>query len=121
MQEHSITRFIGIPDHKPSDFCFLDESGRSTENDEEVKEVVVELTRVNRNFRCPCGRTFITYYDVTDRFVRDLPWGPWKKVSLLVPRFRVDCPECGVTTEQLDWITPRRRHTKRLADAVASA
>ena len=121
MQEHSITRFIGIPDHKPSDFYFLDESGQSTQDDERVKEVVVELTRVNRSFRCPCGRTFITYYDVTDRFVRDLPWGPWKKVSLLVPRFRVDCPECGVTTEQLDWITPRRRHTKRLADAVAWA
>jgi len=82
---------------------------------------VIELSRVNRNFRCPCGRSFITYYDVTDRFVRDLPWGPWKKVWLLVPRFRVDCPTCGVTTEQLDWIAPRRRHTKRLADAVAWA
>lgn len=107
MQEHSIRRFIGIPDHKPSDVYFLDENGQPTQDDEQVKEVVIELSRVDRNFRCPCGRSFITYYDVKDRFVRDLPWGPWKKVWLLVPRFRVDCPTCGVTTEQLDWIAPR--------------
>lgn len=121
MQEHSITRFIGIPDHNPSNFQFLDTDGMTTEKDEEVEEVVVELTRITRNFRCPCGRTFSTYYDFTDRFVRDLPWGPWKIVWLLVQRFRVDCPDCGVTTEQLDWIAPRRRHTRRLADAVAWA
>ena len=121
MQEYSTTRFIGIPDHKPVDYHFLGEDGQTTEDDAQVKEVVVELMRTGHRFRCRCGRIFSTYYDVTDRFVRDLPWGPWKKVSLLVPRFRVDCPDCGVTTEVLDWIAPRRRHTKRLADAVAWA
>ena len=121
MQQHSITRFIGIPDHTPTDFHFLDQAGQPTDDDAQVAEVVVELMRSIRNFRCPCGRTFTTYYDVTDRFVRDLPWGPWKKVWLMVPRFRVDCPECGVRTEELDWIVPLRRHTKRLADAVAWA
>jgi transposase len=50
-----------------------------------------------------------------------LLWGPWGKVYLLVPRFRVDCPECGVKTEPLTWIPHRRHYTQRLADGVASA
>lgn len=121
MHKHSTTRFIGIPDHNPVNFHFLDKNEQSTDDDAKVKEVVIELARTGSRFRCPCGRTFSTYYDHEDRFVRDLPWGPWKKVWLMVPRFRVQCPDCGVITEQLDWIPPRRRHTKRLADAVAWA
>jgi len=53
--------------------------------------------------------------------VQDLPWGPWPKVDLLVPFFRVQCPECGVKTEVMDWVEPRHRHTLRLAQAVALA
>jgi transposase len=40
---------------------------------------------------------------------------------MLVPRFRVLCPDCGVKTEVLDWLERSRRHTRRLAQAVALA
>jgi len=119
-QEH-IARFVGIPEHIVRNIHFLDKTDQSTTDDTSVERVVIELGRVARHFRCPCGRRFDRYYDCRDQFVRDLPWGPWSRVELLVPRFRVACPDCGVRTERLDWLGHGRRHTKRLADAVALA
>jgi transposase len=116
-----ITRFVGIPGHKPVAVHFLDAEGRSTEADGDVAEVVIELARTEREFRCSCGRVFDRYYDTRDQCVRDLPWGPWGRVFLLVPRVRVACPDCGVRTEPLAWVPPRCRYTRRLADAVALA
>jgi len=57
VQDYSTTRFIGIPDHKPVDYHFLGEDGQTTEDDAQVKEVVVErcqhrirLDKVNYTF-----------------------------------------------------------------------
>jgi transposase len=121
MQEDSIQRFFGIPGHQVRSLYFLDSDGHSTSEDGCVAKVIVELSRVDTTFHCRCGRTFTRYYDFHERFVRDLPWGPWPNVYLLVPRFRVACPECGIKTEPLDWIPNRRTYTKRLAQAVALA
>jgi transposase len=121
VRHQSITRFIGIPEHRPMALYFLDRKGRSTEVDAKVAEVIVELARTGRAFHCECGRSFARYYDHQERLVRDLRWGPWKRVRLLVPRFRVDCPDCGVKTEPLRWIPARCHYTRRLADAVALA
>ena len=121
MREDIIQRFIGIPGHRVRGIYFLDEEGVETEHDEKVCEVMVELGRMNRPFQCSCGRRLKRYYDFRERFVRDLPWGPWPAVWLLVPRFRVSCPDCGVKTEPLKWIPERCRYTQRLADAVALA
>lgn len=121
MRTQDIARFIGIPGHRPVAFHFLDAAGHTTEDDAAVAEVIIELSRTDRQFRCPCGRVLDRYYDTREQFVRDLPWGPWNRVSLLVPRFRVACPDCGVKTELLDWIPAKRHYTRRLADAVALA
>lgn len=121
MRDDSIQRFLGIPGHKAVAMYFLNAEGWETSKDDEVVEVIVDLRRMSHPFRCSCGRTFKRYYDFRERFVRDLPWGPWENVFLLVPRFRVQCPDCGVRTEPLDWIPARRRYTQRLADAVALA
>ena len=121
MRDDVIQRFIGIPGHRVSGIYFLDEQGDSTLSDDKVAEVIVELSRKNHPFQCRCGRQFKGYYDFRERFVRDLPWGPWPRVFLLVPRFRVCCPDCGIKTEPLDWIPERCQHTQRLADAVAMA
>ncbi len=121
MQEEYITRFVGIPGHRVAAFHFLDASGRSVEADGAVEHVIIELARTEKGFVCRCGRVFDRYYDCRDLFVRDLPWGPWPKVYLLVPRFRVRCPRCGVKTERLGWLDARHRHTQRLTDAVAMA
>ncbi|MFC1601530.1 ISL3 family transposase [Candidatus Sumerlaeota bacterium] len=101
--------------------AFFDEQGRQTDDDAKVDYVILDLVRNERSFRCPCGYTTDYYYDMTERQVRDLPWGPWREVFVLVPRYRVDCPRCGVKTEALDWIVPNCTYTRRLAEAVALA
>jgi len=121
MQRESIARFVGIPGHQVVAVHFLDASGRSTIVDRKVERVVIELMRTEKHFSCRCGRVLHRYYDCRDLFVRDLPWGPWPKVELLVPRFRLCCPDCGVKTERLAWLDSRHRHTRRLSDAVALA
>lgn len=121
MRDDVIQRLRGIQGHKMRTVYFLDKDGRETDVDEEVAEVVIELARINKTFRCGYGRTFKRYYDVRDVFVRDLPWGPWPNVFLLVPRFRIICPECGVRTEPSDFIPQRYRYTRRLAEAVVLA
>lgn len=121
MHEDKLDRFFGIPNHRFSSVHFLDSNGRETVDDHCVDHVVIELTRTSGPFRCPCGRRFQTVHDHRDRFIRDLPWGPWKVVELLVPRFRVNCPDCGVRTEALDWLVPNCGYTRRLADLVALA
>jgi len=121
MRRECIDRFLGIPDHCVQGIYFLDKEGRETEADKQVHTVVVELLRTRRGFRCPCGQMYQRYYDVREQHVRDLPWGPWARVWLLVPRFRVDCERCGVKTEALEWIGRGRTYTRRLAEAVALA
>lgn len=121
MRDNIIHRFIGIQGHKVESIYFLDNNGHETEKDGNVAEVIIELGRVSGTFRCACGMEFKRYYDVRDVFVRDLPWGPWPNVFLLVPRFRVSCPDCGVKTEPLDWIPRGCTYTRRLAEAVALA
>ena len=121
MRDDVIQRFIGIPGHQVRMIHFLDREGREAVNNASVARVVVELGRRDSTFACTCGRTFTRYYDVRERFVQDLPWGPWQEVLLLVPRFRVMCPQCGVKTEPLGWLAGSCLYTRRLGDAVALA
>jgi len=79
----------------------------------------ITLFRKERKYRCRCGREFTSYYDCKGRSVRDLPYGPYKHSCLSFTQMRVDCPECGVVTESLDWVLPRVEYSKRLATAVA--
>lgn len=80
---------------------------------------MVELHRKGRGFRCPCGYTTDLHYDHEERQYRDLPWGPWREVWLVVQRYRVACPHCGVRTEDLPWLVRNCTYTRRLADQVA--
>ena len=121
MHDNILARFLGIPNHKPGSIYFLDERGNSTAIDDKVETVVIELFRISGQYMCPCGKLLDNYYDYTERFIRDLSWGPWNKVELLVPRFRVNCSDCGVKTEPLDWIVRNCTYTKRFADAVSLA
>ena len=86
MRDHLIDRFIGIPEHFVSAIHYLDKEGQSTQRDAEVEQVVIELRRESQAFQCPCGEPFYAYYDCIERMVRDLPWGPWPRVFLMVPR-----------------------------------
>ena len=83
------------------------------------KELVIEIERVKGRYRCRCGAEFNAYYDKSLRMVKDLPYGPYKRSWLCFMQARVDCPECGVVTEDLSFCDPWATYTKRLAAEVA--
>jgi len=111
VKQEYIEKLVGAPGHR---VVALHLRGEGRE-----RELVVELERTDIRFRCPCGRQYMRYYDRSGRMVRDLSFGPFRRVWLLFYQFRVSCPACGVKTEQLDWVQSRVRYTKRLAAAVA--
>lgn len=86
---------------------------------EEKPELWVVLSRREQRYQCRCGREFTSYYDCCQRSVRDLAYGPYKKCLLFFTQVRVECPDCGVVTEHLDWVLPRVEYSKRLAAEVA--
>ncbi|MCP4612747.1 MAG: ISL3 family transposase [Planctomycetes bacterium] len=83
------------------------------------KSLMIELRRKHGVYRCRCGREFTARYDSRERCVRDLSYGPYNRSYLMFWQARIDCPECGVVNEALDWVLPSVSYTKRLAAAVA--
>lgn len=83
------------------------------------KELMIEIARTKERYRCRCGAEFDTFYDGDMRMIRDLPYGPYKRSWLCFHQVRVDCPDCGVVTEELDFSDPWAGYTKRLAADVA--
>ncbi|GAA3927017.1 helix-turn-helix domain-containing protein [Luteimonas lutimaris] len=57
-------------------------------------------------------------HDRAIRRIRDLPVFE-DPVELEVERLRLVCPRCGPRLEQLDWLDPHARVTRRLAESVA--
>jgi transposase len=69
--------------------------------------------------RCSgCGFCGAPVHDQEERRVRDLPIFE-ARVELVVPRLRLLCPHCGPKLEELTWLEPYARVTKRLAASVA--
>jgi len=93
----------------------------SIHNHEDDLDLMIELARKESKYRCRCGNEFTSYYDCDERFVRDLSYGVFKRSYLIFYQVRVDCPDCGVVTESLDWTLPRVEYSKRLAASVALA
>ena len=81
------------------------------------EQVLVELARpARRRMRCPhCGfQTRATY----DRAVRS-----WRHLDVLRTRCllrcevrRIDCPDCGVVSEEIPWARPGSRFTRAFED-----
>ena len=84
--------------------------------------VRIELRgREGREMRCSgCGEAVEAVHDSYERWARDLSI-LGADTHLCVWRFRVDCPRCGPKLEQLDWLDPYGRVTRRLALAVSQA
>ena len=89
------------------------------EQEEGQRELMIQINRKEKRYFCGCGREFTSYYDGSERCVRDLSFGPYKRSWLMFWQVRVNCPECGIVTERLYWVSPRVVYTKRLAAAVA--
>lgn len=65
-----------------------------------------------------CGDLVESVHEWTERWVRDLPaWGA--ETSLLVHLRRMKCARCGTAMEEIPWLSPYARVTKRLAQSVA--
>lgn len=68
------------------------------EIDEKAKvlRLWVRRKRDNRQIECSgCGRKFTQIYEVSERAVRDLPWGEFQ-TAVFIEIYRVKCPQCGV-------------------------
>jgi transposase len=81
---------------------------------------VIRLSAVLGRLRCcsGCGNWTAAIHDIEVRRIRDLPVFE-HRVELMVPRIRVACSVCGPKVEQLTWLEPYARVTRRLADSVA--
>jgi len=86
----------------------------------ERRWLVLELTPEPDQVRCcsGCGEAVGAIHDRTTRRIRDLPVFE-DPVELEVERLRLACPRCGPRLEQLDWLDPYARVTRRLAESVA--
>lgn len=115
MREKEILKeMIAIPQYSVKDIQFK-------EGNEETPggcRATITLQRDEANFKCSCGYQATCYYDSSRHLIRDLPYGKWSKIFLNFFKYRIDCPNCGVVTEKLEWIRPFKRYTTRLSDAV---
>lgn len=83
----------------------------------EDRDVEVSLRPRARWLRCPCGMLCSAAYDRRRRRWRHLDLGRCK-LWLVYEIRRVDCPECGVRTEELPRARPGARHTRDFEDMV---
>ena len=65
-----------------------------------------------------CGELVDRVHEWVERWIRDLPaWGA--ETLLLVHMRRMKCGQCGTAMEEVPWLSPYGRVTKRMAEAVA--
>jgi transposase len=81
-------------------------------------EVVAEIRTKSRRLRCPCGFRTWAVYDRSVRRWRHLDVAS-SKLWLKAEIRRLDCPDCGVRTEDVAWARPGARHTRDFEDVVA--
>ncbi len=80
-------------------------------------DVEVSLRPKAHLLSCPCGKRFSTFYDRRRRRWRHLDLGR-VRLWLVYDIRRINCPECGVITEELPWARPGARHTRDFEDMV---
>lgn len=87
---------------------------------DETSKICIELIPdPSRPVFCSgCGEVVETVHEWTGRWVRDLPaWGT--ETWLLVNLRRMKCQRCGTAMEEVPWLSPYARLTKRFAQSVA--
>jgi transposase len=81
----------------------------------------VRRKRGNRKLICSgCGRKLDQAMDVTEREVRDLPWGQFR-TTVAIELYRVRCPDCGPKIEKVDQLPGKAPYSKRFEEAVGEA
>ncbi len=81
----------------------------------------VQRKRGNGKIECSgCGRKFRDFYDLSERAVRDLPWGEFQ-TTVYIEIYRVKCPDCGVKREKVLQLPSKAPFSKRFEEAVGEA
>lgn len=83
----------------------------------EERDIEVTLRRRARVLSCPCGKQGRVGYDRRERRWRHLDFGR-HRLWLVYEIRRWDCPDCGITTEQVPWARPRARFSQDFEDTV---
>ena len=81
------------------------------------RDVDVSIRPRARLLRCPCGMLSSAAYDRRRRRWRHLDLGT-HRLWLIYEIRRLDCPDCGIRTEELPWARPGARHTRDFEDMV---
>jgi transposase len=79
--------------------------------------IEVDIRLRSRRLRCPCGFTSRAGYDRSRRRWRHIDLAA-AKLWLVADIRRLDCPGCGVRTEDVPWARPHARHTRDFEDTV---
>lgn len=80
--------------------------------------IVVSVRLRRRRLRCPCGFTTRSRYDTKCRRWRHID-AATSKIWIEADIRRLDCPSCGVRTEEVPFARPGARHTRDFEDVVA--
>src|SRR6266478_1457603 len=81
----------------------------------------VRRPRRSRPLICSgCGKRVRDLHDVSEREVRDLPWGEYR-TTVVVEIYRVRCPDCGVKVERVPQLPSKAPFSKRFEEAVGLA
>jgi len=92
----------------------IDEKGKTL-------KLWVRRKRGNRRLICSgCGRRIAEPADITQREVRDLPWGKFR-TTVVIELYRVRCPDCGLKIEKVEQLPSKAPFSKRFEEAVGGA
>jgi transposase len=80
-------------------------------------DVEVTVRPKAHRLRCPCGMLASAVYDRRRRRWRHLDLAR-HRLWLVYEIRRLECPDCGVRTEELPWARPDARHTHDFEDVV---
>jgi transposase len=113
MPEKCLTTLLGIQGYNVTAF-------EQISRDKGCSIVKVSLERRRKEYVCgKCGQVLTQGYDHTWQEVRHLTL--WQHQTILrFPRYRVDCPHCGIRTEALEFAEIRGPRVTRMLAAFAS-
>ena len=81
------------------------------------RDVEVTVRPRTRRMHCPCGKQVRAVYDRRRRRWRHLDLARCR-LWLVYEIRRLDCPDCGIRTEELPWARPGARHSRDFEDTV---
>jgi len=81
------------------------------------RDVEVTLRPTAQLLTCPCGKRLRSFYDRRRRRWRHLDLGRCR-LWLVYEIRRLNCPDCGIRTEEVPWARPEARHTGDFEDMV---